>query len=116
MNAKGQHERQMLRFWGLSTKKESVLDKYGWSIFKLKWEKTVERTYLGTSKQQIRYSWCFDIWKCLANGKNWVSGFCQQTNKVKYMYLPFENLQKSSKNGQKKSESQKKSTNDGFRG
>ena len=77
-----------------------MLDKYGWRIFKLKWEKTVDRTYLETSKQQTRYRWCFYMWKCLGNGKNYISGLCQQTNKVQYMYLAFKNLQISSKKGQ----------------
>ena len=29
--------------------------KYGRRIFKLKWQKMVERTYLGTFKQQAKY-------------------------------------------------------------
>ena len=34
-------------------------DSYGWCIFKLKCQKTVERTYLETTKQQRRYRRCF---------------------------------------------------------
>ena len=34
-------------------------DRDGWYTFKLKWQKTRERTYLKTSKQQTRYRWCF---------------------------------------------------------
>ena len=32
------------------------LDKW---IFELKWQKTVEKIYLETSKEKIRYRWCF---------------------------------------------------------
>ena len=35
-----------------------------WDIFNLKYQKTVERTYLDTGKQQTTYHWCFYILKC----------------------------------------------------
>ena len=34
-------------------------DRYGWCIFKLKCQKTIEKIYLETSKQQADYRWCF---------------------------------------------------------
>ena len=75
-------------------------DSYSWCIFKLKCQKTVERTYLEIRKQQARYCRCFYMSKFLRKGKNCIIGFCQQTRNVQCMYLAFENLKISSKKSQ----------------
>ena len=62
-------------------------DNYCWCIFKLKCQKMVETAYSGTSKEQTRYFWCFQVLKSLRKGNNGVFALCQQTRKVECKYL-----------------------------
>ena len=75
-------------------------DKYGWLIFRLECQKTVNGTNLETRKQQTRYRLCFLMLKCLRKCSNCVFALCQKTSKVRCMYLAFKNLQLSTKKGQ----------------
>ena len=67
-------------------------DRYGWCIYNLKCQKTLDRTHLETSKQQTRHRWCFQILKCLRKCNNGVFGGCKQTSKVHCMYLVIKKL------------------------
>ena len=91
-------------------------DRYRWSTFKLKCQKTVERTYLETSKLQRRHRWCFQTLKFLRKGNNSIIGLSQKTNRIHCMYLALNNLKKTSKKGQLWEEREKQSMNDVFRG
>ena len=64
-------------------------DTYGSCIFKLKWEKTVERTYLWKSKQQTKCHWYFYLLKWLRKGSNCDFGPYEQIRRVQSMYLAF---------------------------
>ena len=80
-------------------------EKYGGCIFKLKCQRTVERTYLENTKQQTRYPWRLYMLKFLRQGNNNVFGLCQQRNQVQCTYLAFRNFKISSKQGQQWSRS-----------
>ena len=58
---------------------------YSSYLSKLKCQKTEDRRYLDTAKQQTRHCLCFLTLKCLWKGNNCVFGLCQQTSKVKCM-------------------------------
>ena len=53
----GYKQKNKVRFVNLDYKLEH--DMYRWSIFRLKCQKMVERTYLETDKQQTKSRWCF---------------------------------------------------------
>ena len=85
------------KLWLMYLERKPQEKRYGSYIFKLKWQKTGERTYLETSKEQTRYRWCF---RCFRKGNNCVFGLCQQTSQVQCMYLPFTNVKISTKKDQ----------------
>ena len=91
-------------------------DRYGWCIFKLTWQETVERTYLETIKIGRRYHWCCYMLKCIRNCNNCIFGLWQETSKRECMYLGFKNPKISSKRGEQWSERKKQRTNDVFWG
>ena len=67
--------------------------RYGWCLFKLKLKKTVDKTYLETSKTHLRCRSCFRMLKCLQWGNNWAFRLLQETTMVQWMYSTYEKPQ-----------------------
>ena len=91
-------------------------DRYVWCIYKSRCHKTVQRRYLATSKEIIRYGWYFYKLNCLRKGNNGSFRHSKQKSKVQSNYLAFKSLKISCKWSQQWSKSQRQSTNDVFGG